>query len=238
MSEGDKSEGGSFKAVLAAAGGGALFLAFWLGLGVPLGFSVGAGAAGYGALWAIANAFIKRKEASLGSFVDKDLARKTVALGQAAVKALDEEIPRFDRRDPFVAKFKRLSELLGAITRDVEKDPKDATAAYAFLSLQGEACARVARLALEMGSRGASTEKVAEARERIGKALDTLISAHERHLDHLQDDNLAELQSELDVLEESLGFDATLEKALRESEAERRKGLAAPGAHGLTKRSE
>ncbi len=215
---GSGEEKGSLRAMLSSGGAGIMFILFWLGLGVPLAFSALAGVAGYGALWLVlGNAFGRKgKESSIGTFVDHELARKTVAQGTAAANALEATISRFDPRDGLVPKLKRISALLRSIARDVEADPKDASAASVFISIQGDTAVRIARLALDLDGRGAARDQLANARKRIDSALDGLITAHERHLEHLQEDNLAELQSELDVLEESLDIEGTFERELRE----------------------
>jgi hypothetical protein len=215
--------GGSLKALLSAGGAGGLFFLFWLVLGLPLPWSAAAGAAGYGALWLLLGGALSgllpggKAQAPIGSFVDEGLARRTAAQALAAAKALEETLARYDRRDPLLPRFRRLAELLRAIAADVQADPKDATAASAFIGLQGEGAARVARIALDLEGRGASREQLAEARERVSAALDGLVAAHERHLAHLQEDNLAELQAELDVLEQSLGLDEELEREIEGS---------------------
>lgn len=206
---------GSLKAIASAGGAGGLFLIFWLGLGVPLVFSAAAGGLGYVALWFVFGGARGLKEIPVGSWVDKELARKTVAEAFAAAKALDDAAAGFAPRDAFMPRFRRLSELLRAIGRDVESDPKDAQAASVFVNLQGGIGARLAKLCLALQTRGASPEQVDEARARISTALDRLVVAHERHLAHLQEDNLDELRSELELLEQSLGFEEEFENELR-----------------------
>jgi len=203
------------KALAAAAGAGGLFLAFWLGLGVPLPFSVAAGAAGYGALWLVLrNAFVRPPEGALGDFVDLALAERTVERGRILAAGLRETAARFRAGDTLRPRLARLAEALDAIAKDVAADPKDAGTASVFLGVQGESAARIARLALDLETRGASREQLAEAREKISAAMDSLVDAHERLLAHLQEDNMAELQAELDVLEQSMGLDERLEREL------------------------
>jgi len=200
------------KALVPAGGAGGLFAALWLGLGVPLPFSALASAAGYVALFFMLKGLSKpeEREAAIGDFVDVGLAKKTAARGRELGLAIRGRLEGFERRDPLIAQFRRLAELLEAIAADVEADPKDAIAAASFLSSEGEAVLRLASLALSLGQRGASEEQLREARAKIGGTLDKLIGAHERHLARLQEDNLAELEAELDVLEESLGIEEQL----------------------------
>ncbi|MDP3178144.1 MAG: hypothetical protein Q8M76_09595, partial [Spirochaetaceae bacterium] len=126
MKEADRS-GGPFAALAAALGGGGLFLALWLALGLPLAWSAGAGAAGYGALWLMLGGGRKRDEKLPFSsgFVDKELARRTIALARQSAAKLREESARLGRGDSLAPRFARLAELSEAIASDVEADPKD-----------------------------------------------------------------------------------------------------------------
>lgn len=202
----------TLKALVPAGGAGALFIAFWLGLGVPLPFSALASAAGYTALFFMLKGLSRAetREAAIGDFIDIGLAKKTAARGRELSQALRAQLQSFDRGDLLGAKFRKLSELLEAIAADVEADPKDAVAAASFLSTEGEAAPRLASLILSLGRRETSAEQLREARAKVEGTLDKLILAHERHLARLQEDNIAELEAELDVLAESLGIDEQL----------------------------
>lgn len=216
---GREDEGrGGLRAVLSAAGAGGMFAAFWLGLGVPLAYSVVAGLAGYGSLWLLlGSALGGRKTPSAGTYVDRELARRTSAEAASLARKLEAAIRSFPPRDPLLPRFRRLVELLDAIGRDVEADPKDAASAAAFLGGQGSAGERLATLCGALEGRGASRERTAEARARAAKTLDRLVSAFENHLARLQDDNLDELATELEILEENLGFEDEFERMARES---------------------
>jgi len=194
---------------VSALGAGGLFVLLWLVLGVPLPFSLAAGAAGFGALWYM----LKGRRADqdeaprLEEFVDLEMAKKTAAQGRELAASLQEQIARLPRGDRMGARLARLVELLVAIAKDIDSDPKDAPAARAFLGFQGESALRIARLALDMQARGASEAQLRDARSRIEASLDRLIRAHELHLARLQEDNIAELQGELEALEESLAIE-------------------------------
>lgn len=213
-----KEEGGIW-GLVAAAGAAGLFFLLWLVIGVPLEFSALAGALGYGALWFVLRGMKPRPddaEVRLNTaFVDKDLAAKTVAEGRAAASELRGLLGGFAAGHPLSGRFKTLARLLDAIAADVEADPKDAPAAAAFLGFQGQAAARLARLTLDLEGRGASGGQIEALRARLAPTLDRLVKAFEQHLAHLQEDNLAEIQAELDVLENSLGLDDGFETELR-----------------------
>ena len=220
MKDADRS-GGPFAALASALGGGGLFLALWLALGLPLVWSAAAGAAGYGALWLMLAGGRKREERLpfASGFVDKELARKTIALARQSAAKLREESARLGRGDALGPRFARLAELSDAIASDVEADTKDAVSASAFLATQGEAAARIARLAADLAGRGASGAQLSQAREKIAAALDRLVTLHERHLANLQEDNLAELQAELDAIEDGLSLEEEIDGASRGSGA-------------------
>jgi 5-bromo-4-chloroindolyl phosphate hydrolysis protein len=165
------------------------------------------------------------------AFVDTELAESTAAYADERLAALRDALRRFRATDPRARKFQRVAELMAAIARDVRSDPKDAPAARAFLAYYADASVRLANLVADMDERGASAEQLADANARLGTALDRLVAAFEHHLARLQDDNLAELQAELDVLEQSMGFDDGSIFASLESLGEHgEKGKPATGA--------
>ncbi len=220
-------KGGSLRALASAGGAGVLFALFWLALGIPLPWSAGAGVAGYAALWALFSGLAReRKEAPIGEFVDPVLAKRAAAAAREAASSLEATAKGLGPRDALLPKLRELSGLLGAIAADVEADPKDAAAAFAFVAAQGEASARAARLALQIETRGGSREQVEDARARVGAALDSLIAAHRRQLHSLQEDNLAELRAELETLEATLDLEADIDAA--------RPAKRGEGATGIT----
>lgn len=204
--------GDSARALVAAGASGGLFVVFWLVVGVPLAFSAAAGVAAYAAAWfMLKEAFAGGGDKPLDTaFVDRKLAAETVVKGHAAAEALRALCTGFAKGRPAAQRFRRLAELLDAIAADVEADPKDAPAANSFIAFQGEAASRLARLALDLEARGASAEQKGQVEERLQKTLARMETAFEHHLARLQDDNVAELQAELDVLEQSLGWDEGL----------------------------
>lgn len=227
MSPGKGSGRGSgLAALLSSAGASALFFMFWLVVGLPLPWSAGAGIAGYAALWLLLAGVGGKGTADekplVMDYVDAELAKKTVAAGRAAAAALRERLPELGRSNPLSIRCSRIAQLLDAIASDVESDPKDAPAAQIFLNYQGEAASRLTRMAIELGKRGGSEAQIAETGARIERTFGLLESALESQLARLQEDNIAELQSELEVLEESLSEDASFEAELMKPDTERR----------------
>jgi hypothetical protein len=216
--------GSGLAALVSSLGAAGLFFTFWLLVGVPLPWSAGAGIAGYAALWMLFSGALKVGGAEdrpfVTDFVDTELARKTIAAGRAAAKDLRERIPELGRSNPLARRCARLAELLDAIASDVESDPKDAPAAQAFLGYQGEAASRLTRMAMELEKRGGSDAQIEDSRARIERIFGILESTMERQLSRLQEDNIAELQSELEVLEESLSEDSGFGAALLEKAPE------------------
>lgn len=201
------------RALLAGLGAAILFTVFWLPVGLPLGWSAGAALLAYGALWLMLKGGDKERDGAYEPFVDKPLAAKTAAAARAKAGALRSLLATSGGRPADRPRFERIASLLEAIASDVEADPKDAVAAKAFVEANGEAVLRIAKLALELESRGASAAQLSEARDRLDRNLDRLERAFNAHLASLQEDNLAELQAELDVLEESLEPDLPPESA-------------------------
>lgn len=211
-------KGSGLAALFSSLGAAALFFLFWLVVGLPLPWSAGAGIAGYAALWLVFSGSQKKialEEKPLTmDYVDEELARKTVMAGRAAAAALREKLPELGRGNPLARRCARLAELLEAIAADVESDPKDAPAAFSFLGYQGDVASRLTRLAIDLERRGGSEAQVAESRARLERTFGLLESALEKHLSRLQEDNMAELRSEIEVLEESLSAEAAFEAEL------------------------
>lgn len=218
-------ERGALGAVVAAGGAGAIFLALWLGIGVPLAFSGIGAAASYGAIWAMSRARKPRKEGSfIDAPVDKKLAAAVSARSARAAAELRETCAGLPPKHALAPRFGKIAGLLDAIGSDVRADPKDAQAARSFLDAHADTPAKLAKLVIALESRGASAEQLAPSRARLEKALGLLQAAFERQLARLQDDNLAELDVELEVLEQSLGIDEGFDEELGAAKARPRKG--------------
>jgi len=191
--------------------GGGLFLFFWLVLNIPLEWSAVIGVVGYGAGWGILSA-LKAKapdpEKPLDlDYLDLELATKTATQGRALASDLRGKADLLANNDPIRLKLHKLCDLIRAISDDVEADPKDASAAATFLGFQGQTALRMATMAIDLAKRGASPEQMAEIRPQMTKTMDRMLVAYEKHLAHLQEDNIAELQSEIEMLEESLDME-------------------------------
>jgi hypothetical protein len=201
----------TFAAAAAAIGSGTLFLVSWFAIALPLPFALAVGAAAYVALWFVGREvgeklFPPERPLDL-NFVDLELAASTEALGKESAAKLRAILGRIRKDDPLFKRFARVADLMDAIARDVKGDPKDAPAARTFLAYYAEASCRLAALVADVRERGASKAQLDDANARLETSLDRLVKAFESHLARLQEDNLAELQAELDVLEQSMGFE-------------------------------
>lgn len=215
MSVGDR---GTAVALASAAGAGAVFLSLWLALGIPLPWSAAAAAAGYGALWMMTKSRKRAAEKPVFSEpeVDMELARRTVEKGRLLANELRGSSERSE--GTLARGLAALAERMESIASDVEADPKDAQAASTFLAIQGEAAARIAKIASDLRIRGADGAGIAEARVKIDSSIARLIKSFDRQISSLQDDNLAELESELDLIEGSISLEE--EEAARSSDTE------------------
>ncbi len=207
--------------MIAALGAGALFLVFWLGVGIPLPWSVGAGGLAYGALWLILRGGLKtdtREKLLDTNFVDLPLAKKVVEEGRINIRELREVMGNFSKDRPFYKKLEKVAALLELIVKDVEVDPRDAPAAGAFLGFQGKAAARLGLMAWNLEEKGASLTQTKETMTKVEYTLDRLITGCEHHLSRLQEDNVSELNAELEVLESSLGLERGFDQELEEAQ--------------------
>ncbi|HAP43870.1 MAG: hypothetical protein A2087_02230 [Spirochaetes bacterium GWD1_61_31] len=215
-----KSEGG-LGALLSAGSAAAVFIVSWLLLGIPLPFSLGAAVASYGAVWLVGRGLkehLNRDRPLNTAFVDLDLAKATVARGRQLGLELSGLLARLPAGHVMHQYFRELVDLVAAITKDVAADPKDAPQANAFLASQGEAVGRLLKILLDLLERSPDRRLDPELDERLTRSLKRLQAGFRSHLAHLQEDNIAELQAELDVLEDGLGFDHELETALDKAE--------------------
>jgi len=198
---------GGADAILSAAGSGAVFLSLWLGLGVPLPWSAAAAALGYGALWMISRSRKGPKEglSFIEPPIDRELARKSAEKGHRLAGELRAAADRID--GSLARALGTLAERMDDIASDVEADPKDAPSASAFLEIQGEASARISRLASGLIGDPRGRGELDGTRDKIEGAISRLIASSERQLNNMRSDNVAELMAELDLIEGGLSLD-------------------------------
>lgn len=218
----EKAGGSLLQAVLSSGGAVGLFVVSWLVVGVPLPGSLLIGGAGYAALWLIGRGLARKQDAdqpAIGSFVDMELARATVAKARASAAELQGLVDQLPKKHELYAGFSQLPRLVMAIAEDVQDDPKDAPQADAFVSYQVDAAARLLRLVLDIRKRSQQDALEPVLRQRLSAAVARLDASFRSHLAHLQEDNIAELQAELDVLEQGMSFDEQLGSAMDKPES-------------------
>ncbi len=205
----EDAKGGAGGGIVSGLVGGGVFLLFWMVLDIPLAWSAAAGAASLAASIAVARGARKAEGPAVGSFVDKALARKTVARARQLASSLRSSCSAMEPGS-FRDKFSGLAVGLDSIARDVSDDPKDALAASIFLSNNGEASQRMAELYLRLRKRSPSPADQGSTLAKLDSLLDRMAQASERQLQRLQADEWEELQTEIDLMAETISMDADL----------------------------
>ncbi len=217
---GDSRGGSGALALLAALAAGGLFLLTWPIFGMPLFIALPISLAGYGAVWLLGRGLAERIAERVNkpldtAFIDKALAQETVQQGSLLLKTYREMLAKLPARHSLRSGFEEIADLIKAITDDVQADPKDAPQAKAFLASQGEAVLRILKLTVDLLARSPDHQIEAGISKRLTDALTRLGSMFRSHLAHLQEDNIAEMQAELDIIEQSLGFEEELQQAVK-----------------------
>jgi len=210
-----KKDGGIGSGLLGGIVGGCVFLLFWIFLEIPLAWSLGAGLASAAASLIVARALSRPegedREPAIGEYVDKQLARSTIAKAKEGARAL---LSSCEAMEPGAIrdKFSKLAAGLEGVADDVREDPKDALSASLFLSSQGEAASRMAELYLRLRKRGLSAAENEATIAKLAGLLDRMIADSRSKLQKLQADEWDELRTEMDLVEETIAMDSELEK--------------------------
>lgn len=197
-------EGGLGAGLVSGIAAGGVFLLFWLVLGLPFAVSLGAGILSMGGALAIAKGLgttgARAGEAAVGEYVDKDLAKKVVEDAKTAAAGLLASCEAMEAGS-VRSKFRKLAEGLGKIGADVALDPRDAVAASIFLTNNGDAAIRMARIYLRLRKDGQAQDGNQATLAKLDGVLDRMVKAAELELTKLQADEWDELRMEIDLME-------------------------------------
>ena len=124
-----------------------------------------------------------------------DGARKLTQLKRATDRVRDDRVR---------AKANAVCDAVARIITDVREDPKDLRSARKFLNYYLDAAINVVKRYVDLRKRGASTAEAQAALSRAESSLETIRAAYERQLQHLLENDLMDLDTELEVLERTI----------------------------------
>ena len=124
-----------------------------------------------------------------------DGARKLTQLKRATDRVRDDRVR---------AKANAVCDAVARIITDVREDPKDLRGARKFLNYYLDAAINVVKRYVDLRKRGASTAEAQAALSRAESSLETIRAAYERQLQHLLENDLMDLDTELEVLERTI----------------------------------
>ena len=124
-----------------------------------------------------------------------DGARKLAQLKRAADRVRDDRVR---------AKANAVCDAVARIITEVREDPKDLRGARKFLNYYLDAGINVVKRYVDLHKRGVSTAEAQAALSRAETSLETIRAAYERQLQHLLENDLMDLDTELEVLERTI----------------------------------
>ena len=124
-----------------------------------------------------------------------DGARKLTQLKRATDRVRDDRVR---------AKANAVCDAVARIITDVREDPKDLRGARKFLNYYLDAAINVVKRYVYLRNRGASTGEAHAALSRAENSLETIRAAYELQLQHLLENDLMDLDTELEVLERTI----------------------------------
>ena len=124
-----------------------------------------------------------------------DGARKLAQLKRAADRVRDDRVR---------AKANAVCDAVARIITDVREDPKDLRGARKFLNYYLDAGINVVKRYVDLHKRGVSTAEAQAALSRAETSLETIRAAYERQLQHLLENDIMDLDTELEVLERTI----------------------------------
>jgi 5-bromo-4-chloroindolyl phosphate hydrolysis protein len=195
--------------VLAGLLGGGLFLVLWLLLGVPLVWSLAAGAAGWGAGLLV----FRRRPAVEVALDGATREMRLAALREGTDKLADIRRTVSRIADPRVrGKGDAVCTVVQNILEDLRKDPGDIRSARQFLSYYLDATGRIFTRYVELADTGLATADIASSMRRVEQTMDTMRSAFEKQHARLLEHDVLDLDSEIALLENTLRLEGLAEE--------------------------
>ncbi len=122
------------------------------------------------------------------------------------LRAVNEAIPGED----MTAKINRLEEVTAKIFDLVEKDPAKANQLRSFMDYYLPTALKLLNAYSEFDKPGISGENISAAKSRIEKTMDALVLGFERQLDQLFQNDMLDVSSDIQVLENMMSQDGLL----------------------------
>jgi 5-bromo-4-chloroindolyl phosphate hydrolysis protein len=199
-----------FNGLLAGILGGAVFLAFLFLLNVGLVGSLVGGAVGFVAGLLITRRKLPKVDMSM-SGVSPEMLAEALRDGRSKLAEMRSIASRI--QNPLVQfKVKQISDITEKILLDIQKDPNDLKPARQFLSYYLEATCKILRGYVDLSDKKVADPDVQTSLRRVEGLLDTIRKAFlQQHAQLLQND-VMDLDTEIQVLENTIKMEGLGEK--------------------------
>ncbi len=200
----EKSKGAA--SLWAGIAGGAIFLLFLFILKLnPIVAILISAAAYFGIYFVLAPEKEKDVELHMNG-VTPEMLDKTLKEGAQRIKIMRSYIPKVKKTE-IKAKLEAITVLIEKIYEDFQKDPKDIKAARQFLNYSFEATLQIINRYTELQKQAGVSEQVRSSLTKVEKLLDTIEEAFEKQLAKLLQDDIMDLDTEIQLMENTFRLD-------------------------------
>jgi 5-bromo-4-chloroindolyl phosphate hydrolysis protein len=181
--------------------GGILFCIFSFFLNFNFFISIGIGLAGL-----IAGSLIftgKNKEIEfISEGIDKKQYNEIIQSGADKLKTLKTYIEKIKTKE-VKDKVNAINTVVEKIIDDIKKDPKDVKLAKQFLNYYLDTTILILNKYIDISSQDMKSKKIKDTLVKVENLLDTIKAAFEKQLEKLYSDDLLNLDTEIQVLEQT-----------------------------------
>lgn len=146
-------------------------------------------------------------------------ARDVVVSGLELLSQIAQERNAIDEY-VMTRRLKDLDEIVRKMLQTVVDDPSDAPRMRKFMSYYLPTTLKLLQSYRTMKERGVSYSEITATRENLVHALDKIIQAAQKQLDALYENDLLDMSTDMDVLEQMLRRDGYMESAFAEAARE------------------
>lgn len=146
-------------------------------------------------------------------------ARDVVVTGLELLSQIAQERNAIDEY-VMTRRLKDLDEIVRKMLQTVVEDPSDAPRMRKFMSYYLPTTLKLLQSYRTMKERGVSYNEVTATRENLIHALDKILQAAQKQLDALYENDMLDMTTDMDVLEQMLRRDGYIENAFAEASRE------------------
>ncbi len=192
--------------LLAGITGGVFFLVFLFLLKINPIISILISAAAYIGVYFLFSDRDREVEYQIQGGVTPEVLEQTLKEGRERIKLMRGYIPRVKKTE-IKAKLERICVLIEKIYEDFQQDPKDIKAARQFLNYYFDASVQIINRYTELQKQSGISKNVERSLEKVENLLDTIEKTFEKQLARLLEDDVLDLDSEIQLMENTMKMD-------------------------------